>query len=150
MCLYNSLQNCAWACTQLLSWFGVMMSAFFILLVLGLNKPDFWSTWMFKTEKIKYLIYRLRYLFSHGKKLTVCILEDTALLLWLLDLLRTSTESKHHFLIGPTFLQGCGWNFYMNQNYSQTRVYPFTYYIDFYSGYQIINGKLILDCLLEE
>lgn len=42
--------------TQLLSWFGVMVRTFFILLVLELNKPAFWRTWIFKTEKIKHLL----------------------------------------------------------------------------------------------
>lgn len=85
--------------TRLLSWFGVMTRAFFIVLLLELNKSAFWRTWIFKTEKIKYLVYSLRYLFFHGKKFTVCFLEDTALPLWLLGLLRTSTESKYHLKI---------------------------------------------------
>lgn len=85
--------------TQLLSWFGAMMSTSFILLVLELNKAAFWRAWIFKTEKIKDLIYSLRYLFFSWEKITVCILEDTALPLWLLGLLRASTGSEYHLKI---------------------------------------------------
>lgn len=77
-----------------------------------LHKLTSCKTWIFKTEKNKYLIYNLTFFPFKRRILAFIFLEDCVFLflsrnLWLLIVLRTKINSKYHlkFYIGPKFLQ---------------------------------------------